>query len=34
MATVEKCIHINMAINVHEYGRERNCVYKLRHAYV
>jgi len=30
---VEAYIHMNMAINVHEYRREGKCVYKLRYTY-
>jgi len=31
--TVEAYIHMNMAINVHEYGREGKCLYKLTYTY-
>ena len=30
---VETYIHINMAINVNEYGRGWKCVYKLTYTY-
>ena len=30
---VTTCIHINMAINVYEYGRWGKCVYKLTYTY-
>jgi len=30
---VETYIHINMAINVYEYGRAGKCVYKLTRTY-
>jgi len=30
---VETYIHVNMAINVYEYGRGGKCVHKLTHTY-